>query len=89
MTPPNEWARPDLLVDTTWLADHLDDPQVRIVENAKYRLRSHDLFREVRDDVIDSQVLAADPQTGLPEQGIRPIRPVHACDRHVGDEDRV
>ena len=24
------------------------------------------LFREVRDDVIDSQVLAADPQTGLP-----------------------
>ena len=26
------------------------------------------LFREVRDDVIDSQVLAADPQTGLPRR---------------------
>ena len=31
------------------------------------------LFREVRDDVIDSQVLAADPQTGLPRLDVHDI----------------
>jgi thiosulfate/3-mercaptopyruvate sulfurtransferase len=32
MANANEWAHPELLVDTAWLADHLDDPQVRIVD---------------------------------------------------------
>ncbi len=27
-----EYAKPDVLVDTDWLGDHVDDPQVRIVE---------------------------------------------------------
>ena len=29
-----DYAYPDILVDTQWLADHLDDPNVRIVELA-------------------------------------------------------
>ena len=27
-----EYAAPELLVDTAWLADHLDDPNVRVIE---------------------------------------------------------
>lgn len=29
----NEYAHPEYLVDTQWVADHLDDPNVRIVES--------------------------------------------------------
>src|SRR5258706_5041602 len=28
-----EYARPEVLVDTSWVADHLNDPKVRIVES--------------------------------------------------------
>ena len=28
-----DYAHPDLLVSTAWVADHLTDPQVRIVES--------------------------------------------------------
>lgn len=32
MTTSEGWAHPELLVETDWLADHLDDPNVRIVD---------------------------------------------------------
>ncbi len=32
MTTQTGWARPELLVDAAWVADHLDDPQVRVVD---------------------------------------------------------
>jgi thiosulfate/3-mercaptopyruvate sulfurtransferase len=32
-TAASGYARPDVLVTTQWVADHLDDPQVRIVES--------------------------------------------------------
>ena len=32
MTNDNKHDRPDLLVETDWLAEHLDDPNVRIVD---------------------------------------------------------
>ena len=32
MTNDNKHDRPDLLVETEWLADHLDDPNLRIVD---------------------------------------------------------
>ena len=28
-----EYAHPEVLVDTTWVAEHLNDPNVRIVES--------------------------------------------------------
>jgi thiosulfate/3-mercaptopyruvate sulfurtransferase len=33
MTTGRDYARPDVLVDTQWVAAHLDDPSVRIVES--------------------------------------------------------
>ena len=30
---PNDYAHPDVLVDTNWVAEHLDDPNIRIVES--------------------------------------------------------
>jgi thiosulfate/3-mercaptopyruvate sulfurtransferase len=32
-TPMSEYARPDILVTTDWVAEHLNDPNVRIVES--------------------------------------------------------
>ena len=32
MTNENKHNRPDLLVETEWLAEHLDDPNLRIVD---------------------------------------------------------
>ncbi len=32
MTNSNEYAHPEVLVDTSWVADHLNDPNVRIIE---------------------------------------------------------
>ena len=32
MTNDNKHDRPDLLVETEWLAEHLDDPNLRIVD---------------------------------------------------------
>lgn len=32
MTTETGWARPELLTDTDWLSDHLDDPNVRLVD---------------------------------------------------------
>lgn len=32
MTTPSGYARPEMLVDTGWLAQHLDDPSIRIVD---------------------------------------------------------
>jgi len=32
MTTSEGWAHPELLVETDWLANHLDDPNVRIVD---------------------------------------------------------
>ena len=29
-----EYANPDVLVETQWVADHLDDPNVRLIEAA-------------------------------------------------------
>ena len=33
MPNPNAYARPDVLVDTDWVAAHLQDPNVRVVES--------------------------------------------------------
>ncbi|HJN92446.1 MAG TPA: rhodanese-like domain-containing protein [Dehalococcoidia bacterium] len=32
MTTQGSWAHPELLADTAWVAEHLDDPQVRVVD---------------------------------------------------------
>lgn len=32
MTTQSGWAHPELLADTDWLADHLDDPHVRVID---------------------------------------------------------
>ncbi len=32
MSDHNEYAHPEVLVDTSWVADHLNDPNVRIIE---------------------------------------------------------
>ena len=37
MTNDNKHDRPDLLVETDWLAEHLDDPNLRIVDMGPYR----------------------------------------------------
>ena len=33
MSTNNDYARPDVLVSTEWVAAHLDDPSIRLVES--------------------------------------------------------
>ncbi len=33
MSTPSAYAHPEALVETSWLADHLNDPGIRIVES--------------------------------------------------------
>ena len=66
------YVHPDVLVDTTWVEDHLDDPQVRIVEADEdpllYEAMGHipgavkldwhvDVQDPVRRDFVDRQAL--------------------------------
>ncbi len=67
------YARPEVLVDTAWVADHSDDPKVRIVESNEDPLVypsghipgaveidwTRDLNDPVRRDYIDSKSFAA------------------------------
>ena len=35
------YVHPEVLVSTDWVADHLDDPSVRIVESSEDSMLSH------------------------------------------------
>lgn len=72
MSSPNEYARPEVLVSTQWVADHAKDPNIRIVESNEDVLlydTGHipgaikiDWFGELNDplirDYLDSQHFA-------------------------------
>src|SRR5437870_4197882 len=46
-----EYAHPEVLVDTAWVAEHLNDPKVRIVESNKAPERDDSTIRAFRDQV--------------------------------------
>ncbi len=78
----SDYARPDALVSTQWVADHLDDPSVRIVESNEDILlydTGHipqaikiDWFGELNDPVIRDYLDAERFAQLLSEKGIDP-----------------
>ncbi len=78
----SDYARPDALVSTQWVADHLDDPSVRIVESNEDILlydTGHipqaikiDWFGELNDPVIRDYLDAERFAQLLSEKGIGP-----------------
>ncbi len=65
-----EYANPEALVETEWLAEHLDDPQVRVIEvdeDTTAYVKGHirnavawntDLHNPIRRDVVDQAGLS-------------------------------
>ena len=52
MTHHDEYAHPEVLVETAWVAEHLNDPNVRIIEADEdlllYEARPHPQRRQAR-----------------------------------------
>ncbi len=51
----NDYARPELLLETDWLADHLDDPKVRIFDCTTHLVPDPDKVFTVKSGLEDYQ----------------------------------
>jgi thiosulfate/3-mercaptopyruvate sulfurtransferase len=66
LAPSPEYARPDLLVETAWLEEHLEDPNVRVVDTRTSGYEEGHVPGAVWLD-IDASRDAANPPTYLPD----------------------
>ena len=90
------YARPDALVSTEWLSEHLDDPHVRVLDSsykqpgvtptARQDYESGHIPGAVFFDIDD----VAEPGTSLPHMIPSPERfAAKMAERGIGDGDRV
>src|SRR5437763_16734827 len=90
------YARPDSLVSTEWLAAHLDDPHVRVLDSS---YKQPGITPTARQDYASGHIPGAvffdiddvaQPGTSLPHMIPSPERfAAKMAERGIGDDDRV